>query len=143
MKSQKSKKPPQFSKRKKAFDSVLAAFRDAKDTNGGIGSIVLGAGGKGVMNPVRPSLTDFRCDVMKVLNHCLRTYIDRLRFRLAYLEFDSESSIEREMFADKVFGSGRHSIEQGVGARLISKGVYPLYGKGAYFTTIRQPRGSV
>ena|ERR1035441_267145 len=137
------KKPPQFSKRKRAFDAVLAAYRDAKDTNGGVGSIVLSAGGKGVTNPVRPSLTDFRCDCDKVFNHCLRTKIDRLRFTLAYLKFDSESSIEREMFADKVYGAGRHGLEQGIGARLLAKGVYPLYGKGGYFTSIRQPRGSV
>ena len=141
MKSQKSKKPPQYAKRKRAFDAVLEAYRNAKDV--GIGAAAIGAGGKGVTNPVRPSLTDFRCDVMKVINHCLYTYIDRLRFRLAYLEFNSESPIEQEMFADKVFGSGRHSLEQGIGARLISKGVYPMYGKNGYFTTIRQPRGSV
>lgn len=142
MKSQKSKKPPQFAARKKAFDRVLEAYRNAKDTNGGIGAAAL-SGGKGVSNPVRPTLTDFRCDCDKVFNHCLRTDIDRLRFRLAYLKFDSESSIEQEMFADKVFGAGRHSLEQGIGARFIAKGIFPMYGNGGYFQTIRQPRGSV
>ena len=139
----KKKQKPLFGARKKAFDRVMECYRSAKDTNGGIGAMVIGAGGKGVMNPVRPTLTDFRCDCDRVFKHCLREESDKIRFRLAYLEFDSEDSIEREIFADKVYGSGRHNLEQGMGARFMSQGLYPLYGKGAYFTTIRQPRGSV
>ena len=33
------KKPPQFAKRKKAFDEVMAAYRDAKDVTGGVGAV--------------------------------------------------------------------------------------------------------
>jgi hypothetical protein len=141
MKSQKSKKPPQFAARKKAFDRVLEAYRDAKDT-GGIGAAVL-SGGKGVSNPVKPSLTDFRCDVMKVVNKCLLNAVDRLRFRLAYIDFDSESPIDCEVFAERVMGSMRHGLEQGCGAEFIKRGIYPMHGKKGYFHTIRQPRGSV
>jgi hypothetical protein len=142
MKSQKPKKPL-FAARKRAFDRVLEAYRSAKDTNGSIGVILISRGGKGVTNRVRPTLTDFRCDCERVFNHCLRSTADKIRFRLAYLEFDSENPIEREIFADKVFGTGRHSLEQGIGALILKIGVYPLYGKNGYFHTVRQPRGSV
>ena len=136
------KKPPQFAARKKAFDRVLEAYRDAKDA-GGIGAIAMGDRGKGVSNPARPSLTDFRCDVSKVVNKCVTNPIDRLRFQLAYIEFDSESSIECEMFAEKIIGSSRHGLEQGCGAEFIKRGIYPLHGNHGYFHTLRQPRGKV
>jgi|SRR5208282_1084899 len=141
---EKSKKP-QFAKRKRAFDSVMECYRSAKDTNGGIGAMVIGAGGKGVMNPVRPTLTDLRCDVDTVVNKCIpREQVEtRLRFRAAYILFDSVSSIDCEVFAEKIMGSMRHNLEQGMGAQFIARGIYPLYGKKGYFTTIRKPRGNV
>jgi hypothetical protein len=143
-KSQKSKKP-QFAARKKAFDAVLEAYRSAKDVTGGIGAAAIGEGGKGVSNPVKPSLTDFRCDVDRVINKCVpeSDKVMRLRFRLAYIEFDSENPIDMEVMAEKVIGSGRHNLEQGMGAEFIKRGLYPLHGKRGYFHTIRQPRGSV
>jgi len=142
LKSQKSKKP-QFAKRKRAFDDVLEAYRSAKDANGGIGAMVIGAGGKGTMNPVRPTLTDMRCDVDKVINRCCSNKIARLRFRLAYINYDSPDPIEMGRYADKIIGEGKNNLEQGMGALFISKGIFPLYGKNGYFHTIRQPRGSV
>ena len=142
MKSQKPKKP-QFAKRKDAFDKVMEAYRSAKDMNGGIGALLLGAGGKGVMNPVQPSLTDFRCDVDKVINKCCPRKVDKLRFRLAYIGFDSPDPIEMERYADKVMGGGRHNLEQGMGAEFVKRGIFPMYGRGGYFRSIRQPRGAV
>ena len=142
MKSKKQK--PQFAKRKKAFDAVLEAYRSAGDT-GGIGAMVIGAGGKGVMNPIRPTLADFRADVDRVINKCIsrEQFELRLRFKAAYILFDSVSSIDCEVFAEKIMGSMRHGLEQGIGALFISRGIYPMYGRGGYFTSIRQPRGSV
>ena len=139
MKSRKLK--PQFAARKKAFDAVMTAYRQAKDT--GLGTAPIDGGGKGVSNPVRPSLTDFRCDVEKIFNRVVTAQDMVVRFRACYINFDSENPIDNERYADKVIGSMRHSIEQGCGALFIRKGVYPLYGKGGYFTTIRQPRGIV
>ena len=133
----------QFAKRKHAFDAVMEAYRSAKDTNGGLGAMMIGAGGKGVMNPVRPTLTDFRADVDKVTNKCCPDKIIRLKFRLAYVNYDSPSSIDMERYADKVMGDGRHNLEQGMGAEFIKRGIFSMYGKGGYFRTIRQPRGSV
>jgi hypothetical protein len=66
-----------------------------------------------------------------------------VRFRASYINYDSESSIDNERYADKVIGSMRHGLEQGIGALFIKNGLFPLHGDGGYFTTIRQPRGSV
>jgi len=87
MKSRKQK--PQFAARKKAFDSVMTAYRQAKDT--GLGTASIDGGGKGVSNPVRPSLTDFRCDVEKVINKCVTAQDMVVRFRASYINYDSES----------------------------------------------------
>jgi hypothetical protein len=111
--------------------------------NGGLGAILLGAGGKGVMNPVQPSLTDFRCDVDKVIKKCCPRKPDKVRFRLSYILFDSPDPIEMERYADKVMGGGRHNLEQGMGAEFVKRGIFPMYGKGGYFRSIRQPRGAV
>jgi hypothetical protein len=139
MKSRKQR--PQFRERKKAFDSVMACYRQAQDT--GLGTASIDGGGKGVSNPVRPSLTDFRCDVEKVINKCVTAQDMVVRFRASYINFDSENPIDNERYADKVIGGGRHSIEQGCGNLFIKNGLYPLHGRGGYFNCIRQPRGSV
>lgn len=136
------KKPPQFAARKKAFDAVLEAYRNAKDT-GSIGAVAIGEGGKGVSNPVRPSLTDFRCDVDRVLFKCIKDGGLMARFACAYIMYDSDDPIEMEVYAEKVVGSGRHGLEQGIGNEFIKRGIYPLHGKRGYFHTIRQPRGIV
>jgi hypothetical protein len=139
MKSRKQK--PQWAARKKAFDSVMTAYRQAKDT--GLGTASIDGGGKGVSNPVRPSLTDFRCDCEKIFNKVVTAQDMVVRFRACYINYDSESSIDNERYADKVIGSGRHAIEQGCGNLFLKNGLFPLHGRGGYFTTIRQPRGSV
>jgi len=139
MKSRKQK--PQFAARKKSFDAVMYAYRNAKDTGLGIPS--LDGGGKGVSNPVRPSLTDFRVDVERVINKVITAQDLVVRFRACYINFDSENPIDNERYADKVIGSGRHAIEQGCGNLFIKNGLWPLHGKGGYFHCIRQPRGIV
>jgi hypothetical protein len=140
MKSRKSK--PQHAERKKAFDDVLESYRQAHDT-GGMGAIVIGDGGKGVSNPVRPSLTDFRCDCENIFGRCLKGPDAWKNFYLAYVVYDSEDVIDMEMHAQKILGDGRHGLEQGMGALFIKHGIYPLHGKGGYFHCIRQPRGNV
>jgi len=141
----KKNKSPQFAKRKKAFDSVMEAYRSAKDTNGGLGAMVIDAGGRETMNPVRPTLTDFRADVDRVVNKCCPSRISRLRFRLAYIDYDSPDEIEMGKYADKIISTGKNNLEQGVGAEFIKRGIYPMYGKGGYFSTLRtaRPRRSI
>ena len=137
MKSRKSKSVPHAA-RKKAFDLVMKAYRGAKDVTGGVGSLTISDIGKGAPNPVKPSLTDFRCDVEKVISKCVPDE-DRLRqFCEAYITYDSEDSIEMEVHADKIMGSGRHGLEEGIGSLFIKRGI----NKG-YFHCIRKPRGRV
>ena len=100
-------------------------------------------GGKGSSNPVRPTLTDFRVDCEKIFNKVVTAQDAVVRFRAAYINYDSYDQIDIERYADKVIGIGRHGLEQGIGALFIKHGIYPLHGKGGYFTTIRQPRGRV
>jgi hypothetical protein len=138
----KSKKKVPYAKRKKAFDTVLEAYRSAKDLTGGLGAITISDTGKPAKNFVKPTLSDFRCDVVKVFTKIL-TQDNVLAFYKAYIEFDSTDTIEMEMHADKLIGSGRHNLEQGMGAEFIKRGIYPTTGKGGYFKTIRQPRGKV
>jgi hypothetical protein len=141
MKSRKLK--PQFAKRKRAFDTVMAMYRQAQDITGGMGAVNMSNEGKGTSYLVQPSLTDFRCDVERVINKCVTAQDAVVRFRASYINYDSEEQMDIERYADKVIGSGRHGLEQGIGALFIKQGIYPLYEKGGYFNTIRQPRGSV
>ena len=137
------KKPPQFAKRKKAFDEVMAAYRDAKDVTGGMGAVAITDAGGGTPNPAKPSLTDFRCDVERVIYKCVKAGGLMARFAAVYIMFDSENPIDTERLADQVIGSGRHNLEQGLGAEFLKRGIYPLNGKRGYFHSIRQPRGIV
>jgi hypothetical protein len=141
MKSRKQK--PQFAARKRAFDDVMAMYRQAQDVTGGMGALSISDGGKGATNPVRPTMTDFRCDCESIINHCVKNQDAVVRFRAVYINYDSEEQMDIERYADKVIGAGRHGLEQGIGALMITRGLYPLHGKGGYFTTIRQPRGKI
>lgn len=139
MKSRKQK--PQYRERKKAFDEVMDFYRSAHDS--GIGAASISGEGKGSSNPIKPSLTDFRVDVERVINRCVTAQDAVVRFRASYINYDSEYQIDIERYADKVIGAGRHGLEQGIGALFLKQGLYPLYGRGGYFNCIRQPRGSV
>jgi hypothetical protein len=139
MKNRKLK--PQFAARKKAFDAVMSCYRQAQDT--GLGTASITGGGKGVSNPVRPSLTDFRVDVENIMARCVTAQDMVVRFRASYINYDSENPIDIERYADKVIGSSRHGLEQGLGSLFIKNGIYPLHGNGGYFHSIRQPRGRV
>jgi hypothetical protein len=139
-KSKKAKaKNPQHAERKKAFDTVLETYRNAKDT--GIGAVAISGGGKAVSNPARPSFIDFRCDVDRVINKCIpvaHTEI-RIRFRAAYIDFDCTDYIEMEVHADRTMkmGLGRHNLEEGIGAEFKKRDIYPIK---KYFHTVRKSR---
>jgi hypothetical protein len=137
------KKRPAYAARKKAFDDVMSAYRDAKDVTGGVGSTAISDCSGGTPNPAKPSLADFRCDVERVIHKCVSAGGLMARFTSTYIMFDSDNPIDIERFADKVIGSGRHNLEQGIGAEFIKRGIYPLHGKRGYFHAIRMPRGIV
>lgn len=121
--------------RKEAFDATMAAYRSAQST--GIGAAGIAGGGAATKNPAKPNLSEFKADVEKIVESVVLDYASLLYFYSAYIRYDSEDAIEREMFADRLLGEGRHAIEQRLGALFISRG---LYSTQKYFTAIRKPR---
>ena len=128
------KKPAQFAKRKRAFDNVMATYRASQKTIGGLGATVFTFSGHGLTPPAKPSLADFRVDVEKVVEGIIpKSFLTR--FRLAYYLFDSESPLDCEVYAEKVFGSIRHGYEQKIGAEFLKRGLtkgYFLYIRGSH-----------
>lgn len=122
-----------YAKAKKAFDAVMAAYRNFSVVS--IKAVNLGANSQGVANPAKPTPIEFRCDVDKAVKLRLKG-ATVAQFRETYAEYDSEDSIEMEMHAQRVLGDRRHSIEQRLGAEFLRRGIYPIGGKG-YFHVIR------
>lgn len=114
----------------------MQAYRDCQVVP--LSAIQYGDAAGGSRNPAKPTLTDFKCDVELIIAKCVK--IGRLNFFKAYVWFDSEDAIEREIHADKTIGEGRHSLEQGVGALFIKRRLHPTKGKGGYFHTVREKR---
>ena len=134
------KKSPPYAKRKRAFDEVLAAYRDSQVAP--LSAIQYGEKGAATRYAAKPTLTDFKCDVDRVIAKCVKDYARLALFVLAYVCYDSEDAIEREVYADHVMGEGRHNLEQGIGAEFIKRKIYPTKGKGGYFTAIRRSHAS-
>lgn len=134
MKKKQPKKPKEFAKNKQAFDRVMAHVRNLEGSMvGSIGAVQLGGSGGGSKDLVKPTPVDFRCDVSKAIKAKCPKDISLVAFEEAYLEYDSEDAIEREMHAQKVLGNRRHSVEQRVGEEFIRRGIFPVQGKGYFF----------
>lgn len=129
-------KKPQFAKRKAAFDDVMQAYRDSQIAP--LSAIQYGDSSSGTRYEAKPTLTDFKCDVERVIAKCVKT--EKINFLKAYVWFDSEDAIEREIHADQIIGEGRHNLEQGMGAEFIRRHIHPTKGKGGYFNVIRKGR---
>src|SRR5271157_1847895 len=139
MRKQEKKKKQNFSKNKRAFDSVLRRFRRLK-TVGGLSATNISGGSPTSPNPTKPSPLDFRSDVDLVVTKILaHSVISRIKFGYAYLWFDSENVIEQEKFAERLLGSARHSVEQRMGAEFVRRGLFPVQNKG-YFYSLRRSR---
>jgi hypothetical protein len=126
-----------YAANKKAFDTVMQAYRDAKDP--GISAASLASEGRAAPNPARPTFADFRCDVDNIIS-ALVAGARLVWFRAAYVLFDSADPIEQEVHADKLMGPGRHELEQSLGAAFKKRHLYPLRGKKGYFYSVRQER---
>src|SRR5216683_1170566 len=113
---QKKKKSVPYAKRKLAFDDVMQAYRDSQIAP--LSAIQYDEGSTGTRYAAKPTLTDFKCDVERVIKKCVK---NRQIFFIAYVFFDSEDLIEREVYADKMIGEGRHLLEQGMGALFIKR----------------------
>jgi hypothetical protein len=136
-KSQAQKKPRNFGKFKKSFDSVTTHYRALS----GIGSIsavnLEKAGGAGTPNLAKPTPLDFRCDVEKCVTKIVKKKL--VMFYRVYLKEEYEP-LEQERLADKCLGGVRHSYEQRLGEEFCKRRIYPVQGKGGYFHTIKNRR---
>lgn len=87
------------------------------------------AGGKGpnVKNPVTPLPLDFWCDVLLAIRAVLPRGVSLKNFMLAYIVYDSEDELERNMHAVKVLGGRAHSVEQRLGAEFVRRQIWPIW----------------
>jgi hypothetical protein len=119
----KKKKVKNFSKPKRAFDSVMAKYRVSETAL--IGSVALGSAcGAKFKRKIKPSVIEFRADVLNVIKAVIPNADDRLWFMAAY-SFDSPNPIDIEMFVGLMLGDRRHSYEQRMGQRFLDLGIYP------------------
>lgn len=142
----KKRKPPKFAANKAAFDGVMRSYRDLSSCGGkNLGAMEYSDAGAGPSQPDRakPTPQDFSIDVDRVIKKCLKDEVKRTRFTMTYICFDSDDPIDIEIYADKVMGPTRHGLEQGMGAEFIKRGLWPTQGRGGYFFTIRQLRGTI
>ena len=124
----KKKKAKNYSKPKRAFDNVMAKYRISESAQ--IGAVALGcACGAKFKRKIKPSVIEFRADVVNVIKAVIPNADDRLWFMAAY-SFDSPNPIDIERFVGLMLGDRRHSYEQRMGQRFLDLGIYPT---SAYF----------
>lgn len=143
--SAKPKKTTAFQKNKKAFDVVMLHLRRMdRPFLGPLGAMNFEkAGGSPCpKNPIAPNGVEFRADVMLAIRAAMPKGVRLSNFLLAYLLYDSDDEIERNVFAQKVLGGRVHSVEQRIGAEFVRRGIWPQAG---YMFPPRQerPRSSV
>jgi hypothetical protein len=125
-------KAPEFARRKRAFDSVMAHYRSLNTIR--LGAMNYGGGDAGSIYAARPKPIDYKIDCDRVFTHCLKSRSEQERFAKAYVFYDSEVPIDREIRAQSILGDQRHSLEQGVGALFVKRELYPA---SKYFLVIR------
>jgi len=124
----KQKKPKNYGRNKRAFDKVIERVREIMDRQ----LIAMD-----VDNPGRPTPIDFRVDVTRAIESKIPKDVGLEKFDDAYLFFDSEDYIEREMHAHTILGDRRHSVEQRIGEEFLRRKLYPTR---AYFKYTRKAR---
>jgi hypothetical protein len=124
-------------KAQKSFDTTMDGYRASRGV--ALGAMQYSDSGGGTKYAAKPSPTDFRCDVDRVIKKMIEASFMHL-FVAAYVEYDSDDPIEFEMHADKIIGEGRHNLEQEMGGEFIRRRLFPARGKGGYFTAIRKWR---
>lgn len=140
-KKQKKKLPQGFAKNKEAFDSVMNHLRRmGKPTLGHVGAVNIRAqsGGKpAAKNPAKPSTVDFWADVFLAIKAACPRDINLVQFHIAYTLYDSEDAIDREKHAQKILHDRRHSVEQRLGAEFIRRKIFPVQGRGYFYSPRR------
>ncbi len=134
---QRKKKVKNYSRSKKAFDSVFSHYRSLSTTTS-IPAVNAAAGGKPSRNPTKPTPLDFKVDVDRVVNIVVPEK-NRLIFYVSYGGCWTDEQLEIEKLADKMLGGVRHSYEQRLGDQFIKRKIFPVQGHG-YFWSIRGQR---
>jgi hypothetical protein len=136
------KRPDEYRRNKRAFDSVLRHVRRIGrpwlKPSKAINPENIGSGG-GSMNPMKPTTVDFWADVCRAIKTACPKDVSLVKFHLAYTLFDSVEAIDIEQHAHKTLGDRRHSVEQRIGAEFIRRKIWPVQGKG-YFYALRKKR---
>jgi hypothetical protein len=132
------KKARNYSRPKRAFDSVLSKYRVSETAL--IGSVALGSAcGAKFKRKIKPSVIEFRADVLNVIKAVIPNADDRLWFMAAY-SFDSPNPIEIEQFVSLMLGDRRHGFEQRCGQRFLDLGIYPTK---KYFSEAKHEKAEV
>jgi hypothetical protein len=134
---QRKKKVKNYSRSKRAFDSVFSHYRSLSTTTS-IPAVNAAAGSKPSRNPAKPTPLDFKVDVDRVVNIVVSEK-NRRRFYVAYGGRWTDDQLEVERLADKLLGGVRHSYEQRLGDQFIKRGLFPVQGHG-YFWSVRGQR---
>ena len=128
----KKNKAPEFTLRKRAFDAVMAHYRSLSTVR--LSAMSYGNGCAGSFYAARPKAIDYKIDCDRVFIKCLKSRSEQERFAKAYIFYDSDDPIDREIFAQSILGDKRHTLEQGIGALFLKRGLYPAV---KYFRAIR------
>ena len=119
----KKKKARNYSKPKRAFDSVMAKYRVSESAQ--IGAVALGSAcGAKFKRKIKPSVIEFRADVLNAIKSVVVNRDDRAWFIAAYA-FDSPDPIDIERFVGLMLGDRRHSWEHRLGQKFLDLGIYP------------------
>jgi hypothetical protein len=128
----KKNKAPEFALRKRAFDAVMAHYRSLGTVR--LSAMSYGNGCAGSFYAARPKSIDYKIDCDRVFIKCLKFRSEQERFAKAYIFYDSDDPIDREIFAQSILGDKRHTLEQGIGALFLKRELYPAV---KYFRAIR------
>ena len=128
----KRNKAPEFALRKRAFDAVMGHYRSLSTVR--LSAMSYGGGCAGSFYAARPKAIDYKIDCDRIFTKCLKSRSEQERFAEAYIFYDSDDSIDREIFAQSILGDKRHTLEQGIGALFLKRELYPAV---KYFRAIR------
>lgn len=128
-----------YRRNKLAFDSVLNHMkrigRPWMSPSRALDMANIGSGGS--RNPAKPNTVEFWADAFIAIRAACPRDIDLKVFHLAYTLFDTEDAIEQELHAEKLLGGRRHSVEQRVGEEFIRRRIYPVQGRGYFYSERR------
>jgi hypothetical protein len=138
------KKITEYSKNKKAFDSVISRLHSLGSPKlGSVGAINFDQiGGAAPHNPAAPTTVDFRCDVLMAIRDALPKGVRLAKFIQAYLLWDSGDALEQNIFSQKILGGRVHSVEQRIGAEFVRRGIWPDQAY-MYPPRLKHPRTSL